>query len=107
MRAMSPSRKIALVEDANRTARRLALAGIQLRCPDASDEERSRLLIELFLGEELAGQAFGPRGPARGRAGGEPRCPLPQPLGQSENPYKRSTIEPLRLVAFSNDEGYG
>ena len=67
MRAMSPSRKVALVEDANRTARRLALAGIQLRCPDASDEERSRLLIDLLLGEELAGQAFGPRGPARGR----------------------------------------
>ena len=67
MRTMSPSRKVALVEDANRTARRLALAGIQLRCPDASDEERSRLLIELLLGEELAGRAFGPRGPARGR----------------------------------------
>jgi hypothetical protein len=46
MRAMSPSRKVALVEDANRTARRL---------------------IELLLGEELAGQAFGPRGLARGR----------------------------------------
>ena len=67
MRAMSPSRKVALVEDANRTGRRLALAGIQLRFPDASDEERLRLLIDLLLGEELAGQAFGPRGPARGR----------------------------------------
>ena len=67
MRAMSPSRKVALVEDANRTARRLALAGIHLRCPDASDEERSRLLIELLLGEELAERAFGPKGPARGR----------------------------------------
>lgn len=67
LRAMSPSRKVALVEDANRTARRLALAGIQLRFPDASDEERLRLLIDLVLGEELAGRAFGPRGPARGR----------------------------------------
>ena len=67
MRAMSPSRKVALVEDANRTARRLALAGIQLRCPDASAEERSRLLIELLLGKELAERAFGPKGPARGR----------------------------------------
>lgn len=67
MRTMSPSRKVALVEDANRTARRLALAGIQLRFPEASDDERSRLLIDLVLGEELAGRAFGPRGPARGR----------------------------------------
>ena len=67
MRAMSPSRKVALVEDANRTARRLALAGIQLRFPDASDEERLRLLIDLVLGDELAGRAFGPRDPAPGR----------------------------------------
>ena len=67
MRAMSPSRKVALVDDANRTARRLALAGIQMRCPDASDEERSRQLIELLLGEELARRAFGPGGTARGR----------------------------------------
>ena len=67
MRAMSPSRKVALVEDANRTARRLALAGIQLRCPDASEEERSRLLMDLLLGEELAAQAFGPRGIVRVR----------------------------------------
>ena len=52
-------------ERANRTARRLALAGIQLRFPDASDEERSRLLIELLLGEELAERAFDPKGPAR------------------------------------------
>jgi len=58
---------VALVEDANRTARRLALAGIQLRCPDASEEERSRLLMDLLLGEELAAQAFGPRGTVRVR----------------------------------------
>ena len=67
MRAMSPSRKVALVEDANRTARRLALAGTQLRCPDASEEERFRLLMDLLLGEELAAQAFGPRGTVRER----------------------------------------
>ena len=67
LRAMPPSRKVALVEDANRTARRLALAGIQLRFPGASDEERSRLLIDLLLGEELAVRAFGPRRPARGQ----------------------------------------
>ena len=67
LRAMSPSRKLALVEDANRTARQLAFAGIQLRFPDASEDERARRLMDLVLGKELAGRAFGPMGPARGR----------------------------------------
>ena len=67
LRAMSPSRKVALVEDANRTARRLALAGIDLRFPEASDDQRFRLLMDVVLGKELAARAFGPRGSAQGR----------------------------------------
>ena len=67
LRAMSPSRRVALVEDANRTARRLALAGIAVRCPQASAAERARLLMDVVLGEELATRAFGPRGAAPGR----------------------------------------
>ena len=59
-RAMSPARKIALVEDANRTARRLALAGIELRFPHASESERFRLLMDLVLGKDLAEKAYGP-----------------------------------------------
>ena len=59
-RAMSPARKIALVEDANRTARRLALAGIELRFPHASESERFRLLMDLILGKELAARVYGP-----------------------------------------------
>lgn len=58
--AMSPARKVELVEDANRTARLLALAGIAHRHPQASDEERFRLLVGLTLGEELATAAYGP-----------------------------------------------
>ena len=38
LRGMAPGRKIGLVEDANRTARRLALAGIDLRFPGVSVE---------------------------------------------------------------------
>jgi len=59
--AMPPRRKIALVEDANRTARRLALAGIGLRFPEASSEDRIRLLMDLVLGDELAARVYGPR----------------------------------------------
>jgi hypothetical protein len=61
LRAMPPSRKVDLVEDANRTARELALAGIDLRYPRASAEERLRLLMDLVLGEDLAARVFGPR----------------------------------------------
>ena len=65
-RAMSPARKIALVEDANRTARRLALAGIELRFPHVSESERFRLLMDLILGKELAARVYGPFSPPTG-----------------------------------------
>ena len=65
-RAMSPARKIELVEDANRTARRLALAGIELRFPHASENERFRLLMDLVLGKELAARVYGPFSPPTG-----------------------------------------
>jgi len=58
--AMPPSRKISLVEDANRMARRLALAGIKLRFPAASTEQSVRLLMDLILGDELAAKVYGP-----------------------------------------------
>lgn len=66
LRAMPAWRKLSLVEDANRTARRLALAGIDLRYPGASREERARLLMDLILGPELAARVYGPR-PAMSR----------------------------------------
>lgn len=66
-RSMSPARKIALVEDANRTARRLALAGIELRFPQASESERFRLLMDVILGKELAARVYGPLDPPTGR----------------------------------------
>jgi len=60
LRGMSARRKVSLVEDANRTARRLALAGIGLRFPGATQEERNRLLMDLLLGRELAERVYGP-----------------------------------------------
>ncbi len=67
LRAMPASRKVALVEDANRTARRLALAGIALRFPHASKRERFRLLMDILLGEGLAARVYGPRTAPSGR----------------------------------------
>jgi len=61
LRGMPACRKVSLVEDANRTARCLALAGIALRFPSASREERNRLLMDLLLGRELAERVYGPR----------------------------------------------
>ena len=61
LREMPAWRKVQLVEDANRTARQLALAGISLRHPDAPEAERSRLLLDLVLGEPLAAEVYGPR----------------------------------------------
>lgn len=57
---MPASRKVGLVEDANRTARRLALAGIGLRFPDASEQERVRRLMDILLGADLAARVYGP-----------------------------------------------
>ena len=57
-------RKWELMEDMNRTARALALAGLRQRYPDAGLEELRRRLADLLLGPELAALAFGP-GPER------------------------------------------
>lgn len=59
-RSMEPSRKVELVEDANRTARQLALAGIAARHPEATDKQRDRLLLGLIVGEPLATEIYGP-----------------------------------------------
>jgi hypothetical protein len=67
LRDMPASRKVALVEDANRTARQLALAGIALRFPGASQKERVRLLMDIVLGAELAERVYGPRAATAGR----------------------------------------
>jgi len=59
LREMPPRRKVELVEDANRTSRVLALAGIRARHPELSTERQQRMLMDLVLGEDLAEQVYG------------------------------------------------
>jgi len=50
---------VALIEEANRMSRNLALAGLRERHPGASPEEIRRRLMGLLLGEELASRIYG------------------------------------------------
>jgi len=59
-RRMPSWRKIELVEDANRTARQLALAGLRSRHPGESKARLRRRLLDLVLGEETALKIYGP-----------------------------------------------
>ena len=51
--SMSPAEKLAAVDDAWRTARALALAGLRIDHPDATEEELEELWAERRLGSEL------------------------------------------------------
>ena len=53
-------RKWQMMEELNRLARELALAGLRRRHPDASPEVLRRRLADLLLGPELAAQVYGP-----------------------------------------------
>jgi len=59
-REMSAARKLELVEDANATARILALTGLAARHPGASERELHLRLFHLLHGRELATRAWGP-----------------------------------------------
>lgn len=59
-RAMSAGRKLELVEDANTTARILALTGLAARHPGAGEAELHLRLFHLLHGRELATKAWGP-----------------------------------------------
>lgn len=59
-RGAAPARKLAMVLDANRTARTLALTGLRERHPQDSPERLRRRLADLWLGPELAARAYGP-----------------------------------------------
>ena len=58
-REMPAWRKVELVEDANRTARRLAMIGLRSRYPEESPARLRRRLFGLTLGEELATMVYG------------------------------------------------
>jgi hypothetical protein len=59
-RNASVGRKLAMVEDANRTAKALAMTGLRERHPNDSPEQLRRRLADLWLGPELAAKAYGP-----------------------------------------------
>ncbi len=59
-RRMSAVRKVELVEDANRTARLLALTGLAARFPDANEAELQLRYFHLLWGRHLATKVWGP-----------------------------------------------
>ena len=59
-RAMPPWRKLEIVDDAIRTSLYLAMLGLRLRHPNASEAELRRRLLGLVLGEDLATRVYGP-----------------------------------------------
>jgi hypothetical protein len=60
LRKLSPWRKIELACELTENARKLALAGLRHRFPDASQQELQRRLATLCLGAELAEKVYGP-----------------------------------------------
>ncbi len=59
-RRMPAWRKVELVDDANRTARQLAMIGLRSRHPGESLATLRRRLLGLVLGEEIAAKVYGP-----------------------------------------------
>ncbi len=58
-RRMSPARKIALIFDAYRTGRLLAMAGIRMRNPAATDKQVWHIWAKKHLGEDLYNKVYG------------------------------------------------
>ena len=58
-RQMSPARKFELIFDTYEMGRQLALAGLRMRHPDATEEELWRLWARQHLGRELFEQVYG------------------------------------------------
>jgi len=55
-----PQRKLAMVLEANRIARALAMAGLRQRYPNEDAHRLRRRLVDLWLGPELAEKTYGP-----------------------------------------------
>jgi hypothetical protein len=58
-RRMSPARKFQLIVDTCEMGKRLALAGLKARHPNATDEELHRLWAQQHLGRELFEKVYG------------------------------------------------
>jgi hypothetical protein len=59
-RQMPVWRKMEIVDDAIRTGRQLAMAGIRARYPHEGLQRQRRRLFAITLGEDLAKETYGP-----------------------------------------------
>ena len=59
-RSLTVWRKLQIVCDLTMTVRKLAMAGLRERFPNAAPEELHRRLATLCLGRELAAKVYGP-----------------------------------------------
>jgi len=57
-RRASPTKKMQMLADLNRSARLLAIHGLRLRFPEASESELRYKLACMVLGEELARNVY-------------------------------------------------
>jgi hypothetical protein len=61
LRQAPVTRKLEMLGQMNATARQLALQGLRVRHPEATEAQLRRYLADLLLGPELAARAYGPR----------------------------------------------
>jgi len=59
LRSASPARKMEMLAGLNASAKMLALSGLRLHYPHASEGELRRRLAGLLLGEEVARKVYG------------------------------------------------
>jgi hypothetical protein len=60
LRDMPPWRKLEMVAQLNQAGSELALAGLRMRYPNATQDELHRRLADILLGDELAMRVYGP-----------------------------------------------
>ena len=61
LRRAPVARKLEMLGQMNAAARQLALQGLRVRHPAATEAQLQRYLADLLLGPELAARAYGPR----------------------------------------------
>ena len=60
LREMPPWRKLEMVAQLNQAGRELALVGLKMRYPEATQDELLRRLADILLGGEVAARVYGP-----------------------------------------------
>ena len=60
LRQAPPWRKLEMVAQLNQAGRELALVGLKMRYPEATQDELLRRLADILLGGEVAARVYGP-----------------------------------------------